>query len=96
MQKKTCYLSFIPVLSLTVSQVLNTSVEVREGGDDQTVVVTSNFPPAVFCDINSNETCNIFFGFEVTDSAEDTRCPSNNETLPQLVLRWSDENSAVV
>ena len=68
----------------------------REGGDDQTVVVTSNFPPAVFCDINSNETCSIFIGFEVTDSAEDIRCPSSNETLPQLVLRWSDENSAVM
>ena len=68
----------------------------REGGDDQTVVVTSNFPPAVFCDIKSNETCSIFIGFEVTDSAEDIRCPSSNETLPQLVLRWSDENSAVM
>ena len=58
----------------------------KESGDDQTVFVTSNFPPAVFCNINSNEPCRILIDFGVAHSEDDIRCPSSNEILPQLVI----------
>jgi hypothetical protein len=91
-------------------KILNpSSLELTEGAEDKVVRVTSNFPPAVFCDVNitvqnTTKPCNLFIGFEVAypvdknkqsgnPSYNDIVCPSSNKTLPQLVLRWMDSSS---
>ncbi|XP_035827995.1 uncharacterized protein LOC118477191 [Aplysia californica] len=75
-------------------KIVNPSVEIQEG-EDKAIRVTSTFPPAVFCDVDTNVSCSIFIGFEVQHSKDDIVCPVTNETVPQLVFWGLLDNSAV-
>ncbi|BFZ01819.1 hypothetical protein BsWGS_04858 [Bradybaena similaris] len=72
-----------------------TRLEVTEGSDDKAVRLTSNFPPAVFCDLssgNDSRPCQILITLQVPVNVRDIRCPVTNQTLPQLAVRWLDES----
>ena len=69
-------------------------MEIAEGDDDKVIRITTNFPPAVFCNKGLNSTssapCEIILPTQVLVTDEDVQCPVSNEVLPQAVVNWKD------
>ncbi|GFR90472.1 von Willebrand factor D and EGF domain-containing protein, partial [Elysia marginata] len=67
-----------------------TQLEITEGDDDKVIRITSNFPPAVFCNATDTAACQIILPTQVFLTNDDVQCPASNEVLAQVVLNWED------